>query len=393
MLNIAALLAATSLGSWVGTWAASPSSSNAARQFNQETLREIVHASVGGAQVRVRLSNAFGAQPLMIGAAHVAIRTSGTSIAQDRPLTFSGQTAFSIPPGALALSDPVSLEVTAFSDLAVSIYLPGPTTGATVHQSAQQTSYVVPGDLTGSASLPESAAKITSWQFLAGVDVSTNRASEAIVAFGDSITDGARSTNDANARWPDVLARRLRSMAVLNAGIGGNRVLHDGAAQLAFAGQSALARFDRDVLAQPGVKYVIVLEGINDIGIPGSVAAGSEEVTPKEIIAGLRQLIERAHENGLRIFGGTLTPFEGTTIPNYYSPERETKRQAVNEWIRTSKSFDAVIDFDKAVQDPEHPARMLPKYDCGDHLHMSDAGYKAMGEAIDLGLFGAKKRK
>jgi lysophospholipase L1-like esterase len=387
-ISLLALLLAFNDGGWVGTWAASPAGAGTPTQFDKQTLREIVHTSIGGSRVRVRLSNAFGAQPLVIGAAHVALRSSGSSVASDHALTFSGQTSFSIPAGALALSDPVALEVRAASDVAVSIYLPAATPGATAHASAQQTSFVAPGDLTGAVDLPATAVKITSWPFLAGVDVSGSRKMEAIVAFGDSITDGARSTNDANTRWPDVLAQRLHAkFAVLNQGIGGNRVLHDGTGRLAAVGQSALARFDRDVLAQPGVKYVIVLEGINDIGFPGAVGGESEEVTADQIIAGLQQLVERAHERGLRIFGGTLTPFEGTTIPKYYAPEREPKRQAVNQWIRTSKAFDAVIDFEKAVQDPSHPTRILAQYDSGDHLHPSDAGYKAMAGAIDLKLF------
>ena len=387
-IAVLAVLFAFNDGGWVGTWAASPAGTATPRQFDKQTIREIVHTSIGGSRVRVRLSNAFGTQPLVIGAAHVAVRGSGSSVVSDHALTFSGQPSFSIPAGALALSDPVALDVRPATDLAVSIYLPASTPGATAHGSAQQTSFVAAGDLTGAADLPATAVKITSWPFLAGVDVSGSRKMEAIVAFGDSITDGARSTNDENARWPDFLAQRLRGKyAVLNEGIGGNRVLHDATGRLANAGQSALARFDRDVLAQPNVKYVIVLEGINDIGFPGSVGDVSEEVTANDIIAGLRQLVERAHARGIRIIGGTLTPFEGATIPKYFAPEREPKRQAVNQWIRSSKAFDAVIDFDKAVQDPDHPSRMLPKFDSGDHLHPGDVGYKAMADAIDLKLF------
>jgi lysophospholipase L1-like esterase len=213
-----------------------------------------------------------------------------------------------------------------------------------------------------------------------------------VVAFGDSITDGALSTVDANHRWPNILADRLlaqhgsKKVAVLDAGIGGNRILHDAASDVRF-GMNALARFDRDALAQPGVKYVIVLEGINDLGHPGQSAPVSETVSAEDIIAGLKQLIERAHEKGFKIFGATLTPFEGTAIPGYFTPEKEVKRKAVNEWIRTGKAFDGVIDFEKAVRDPNHPDRMLPAYDGGDRLHPGDAGYKAMGEAVDLSLF------
>ncbi len=214
----------------------------------------------------------------------------------------------------------------------------------------------------------------------------------ALVAFGDSITDGARSTVDANHRWPDFLAARLlargggKRIGVLDAGIGGNRILHDAGANVRF-GVSALARFDRDVLAQPGVKYVIVLEGINDLGHAGSSAPPSESVTADDLIAGLKQLIERAHEKGIKIFGATLTPFEGTPSKGYFTPEKETIRKAVNQWIRTGKAFDGVIDFEKAVRDSANPDRMAASYDSGDHLHPGDAGYKAMGESIDLSLF------
>jgi lysophospholipase L1-like esterase len=228
--------------------------------------------------------------------------------------------------------------------------------------------------------------------FLTGVDVLAPESASAVVAFGDSITDGARSTVDANRRWPNILADRLlagrgrKNVAVLDAGIGGNRILHDATANVRF-GVNALARFDRDVLAQPGVRYVIVLEGINDLGHAGSSAPESETVSAEDLIAGMKQMIERAHEKGLKIFGATLTPFEGTAFKGYFTPEKEVKRKAVNEWIRSGKAFDGVIDFEKAVRDPSHPDRMLAGYDGGDHLHPGDAGYKAMGEAIDLSLF------
>jgi lysophospholipase L1-like esterase len=224
------------------------------------------------------------------------------------------------------------------------------------------------------------------------VDVTAPQSAATIVAFGDSITDGARSTVDANHRWPDFLAGRLlsshggREIGVVDAGIGGNRILHDASGNVSF-GVNALARFDRDVLSEPGVRYVIVLEGINDIGhAPGSAPA-SETVSAEDIIVGLKQLIARAHEHGLKIFGATLTPFEGTIFPGYYTPEKDTKRKAVNEWIRTSNAFDGVIDFEKAVRDPKNPGRMLPAYDGGDHLHPSDAGYRAMADEIRLSLF------
>jgi lysophospholipase L1-like esterase len=277
------------------------------------------------------------------------------------------------------------------SDVAISLFLPKAAAGAGIHYSAEQTAYVGAGDLTAAQSISD-PLKIKSWVFLTGLDVSAPGSGATVVAFGDSITDGAKSTVDANRRWPNVLAERLPSanpsspIGVLDEGIGGNRLLHDPAGNVRY-GVNALARFDRDVLAQPGVRYVIVLEGINDIGHPGQSAPPDETVSADDLIAAYKQMIERAHEAGLRIFGGTLTPFAGTTIPNYFTPEKELKRKAVNEWIRTSGAFDGVIDFEKAVRDPQHPDRILPKYDGGDGLHPGDAGYRAMGEAIDLSLF------
>jgi lysophospholipase L1-like esterase len=391
---------ATAPAHWVATWGASPAPQltdeaqmrEAKLEFDNQTLREIVHTSVGSDTLRVRLSNAYGRETLVIGAAHVALRAKGAGIVDgsDRALTFSGRSTVSIPPNALVLSDPVKLNLPAAGDLAITIFIPKAAAGAGVHYSAQQTSYIGHGDLTGATAFPETDT-VTSWVFLAGVDVLAPESAATLVAFGDSITDGARSTVDANHRWPDtlavrLLARRGKEIGVLDAGIGGNRILHDPASNVRF-GVNALARFDRDVLAQPGVGYVIVLEGINDLGHAGSSAPESETVTVDDIIAGLKQLVERAHERGLKIYGATLTPFEGTVFEGYFTPAKEAARKAVNEWIRTGKAFDGVIDFDKAVRDPEHPDRMLPSYDGGDHLHPGDAGYKAMGEAIDLSLF------
>jgi lysophospholipase L1-like esterase len=386
---------------WVGTWEASPapqlpdeSKMRAENlQFENQTVREIVHASIGSNTVRVQLSNAYGKETVAIGAAHIALHSRAASIVpgSDRVLTFGGQPAISIPPNAPVLSDPVQLDVPASGDLVISIFLPKATSGAGLHYSAQQTSYIAKGDVTGAPSIPESST-ITSWVFLTGVDVLAPGSASAVVAFGDSITDGARSTVDANHRWPNLFANRLlgpgsnAELGVLDAGIGGNRILHDAATNIQF-GVNALARFNRDVIAQSGVKYVIVLEGINDLGHAGTSAPKSEEVSAQEIIQGLNQMIARSHENGLKVFGGTLTPFEGTVFPGYFTPEKELKRKSINEWIRTSHAFDGVIDFDRAVRDPNHPDRMLPAYDGGDHLHPSDAGYKAMADAIPLSLF------
>jgi lysophospholipase L1-like esterase len=386
---------------WIGTWGASPAPqlANPASMlsehllFENQTIREIVHTSVAGRVARVRLSNAYGREPITIGAAHIALRKSESAIAagSDHQLTFAGRASVFIPADATVLSDPLDVDVPALSDVAISLFLPKAAVAAGIHYSAQQTSYVGAGDLTAAQSISDSV-KITSWVFLTGLDVSAPASGATVVAFGDSITDGAKSTVDANRRWPNVLAERLASpkagspIGVLDEGIGGNRLLHDPAANIRF-GVNALARFDRDVLAQPGVRYVIVLEGINDIGHPGQSAPADEIVTPEDIIGAYKQMIERAHAAGLKIFGGTLTPFAGTTIPNYFTPEKEVKREAVNQWIRTSHAFDGVIDFEKAVRDPQHPDRMLPKYDGGDGLHPGDAGYQAMGEAIDLSLF------
>ena len=386
---------------WVVTWGASSSPQLATEaemrtaklQFENQTLREIVHTSIGGSMVRVRLSNAYGKQTAEIGAAHIALRAKGSGIAagSDRALTFSGRPNVFIPPNALVLSDPVKLDVPASGDLAISIFIPKATTGAGIHYAAQQTSYTAAGDQTGAASIQEPAA-ITSWFFLSGVDVMAPESTAAVVAFGDSITDGARSTVDANLRWPNVLSDRLQArhkgkkIGVLDAGIGGNRILHDAIANVRF-GVNALARFDSDVLAQPGIKYLILLEGINDLGHAGTSAPASDTVSSDDLIAGMKQMIERAHEKGIKVFGATITPFEGTVFPGYFSAEKEVKRKAVNEWIRNGKAFDGVIDFEKAVRDPRNPDHILAAYDGGDRLHPSDAGYKAMGESIDLSLF------
>jgi lysophospholipase L1-like esterase len=331
------------------------------------------------------LSNVFGTAPLEIGAAHIGLRQAEATLAGTaKPLTFSGSAAATILPGAVLLSDAVDLTVPPLADLTIDLFIPGEVgTGlspATIHQGASQTNYVSPpGNHSGVATMPVSA-RTTSWFLLARVEVAAPAGTGAVVAFGDSITDGARSTADMNARWPDHLARRFSArrgtqVAVLNAGISGNRVLGDG------AGVSALARFDKDVLMQTGVTHVVIMEGINDIGIarsnPGPSAA--------DLIAGHTQLIERARARGLRVYGATLTPFEGAA---YWTPEGEAKRQALNQWIRTSGAYDGVIDFDMVTRDPAAPTKFLPAYDSGDHLHPGDAGYKAMGDAVDLALFG-----
>ena len=362
--------------------------------FSNQTVREIVHLSLGGPAIRVRFSNAFGGRPLEIGAAHVALRASGSAIqaSTDRALTFGGARGIWIPPNAVVASDPVALGVPPGSDVAISIFFPHEAGGAGIHYLAQQTSYVGDGDATGAASM-ERAREIHSWVFLAGVDVSGTPGASAIAFFGDSRIDGDGSTPNANHRWPDFLAKRLAERGlprgVVNAGIIGNRILHDAPAGAVELGVSGLARFDRDVLDVPGVKYVVVLEGIVDIGLPGTeYAPGSEAVSVEDLIAGMTQLAERAHRRGMKAFVATQLPFrDANSIPGIFSPEKDAKRRALNEWIRSSHVFDGVIDFDKATRDPSDPKKFLAAYDSCDHLHPNDAGYKAMAESIDPALF------
>jgi lysophospholipase L1-like esterase len=398
---------------WVGTWGTAPAGPPlpaALQTFNDQTLRLIVHTSIGGSQVRIRVSNEFGNAPLQIGAARIALRQAGADIVadSDRVLTFSGQSSITIPAGAPALSDPVQLTVPPLSDLAVSLYLPGEVQARTIHGSAYQTNYVsLPGNFSAAGVLPTQRT-IFSWPFLTEVDVQSPVA--AVVALGDSITDGAVTTRDANHRWPDFLALRMHTtrahagqetaqvhggsneLGIVNRGIGGNRLLRDPAAN-PLAGAAALARFDRDVLATAGAGYVVVLLGINDIGAPGTASTPADQaVTVDQLIAGYRQLIARAHAKGLTIYGGTMTPFEGTLNPGYFTPAKELIRQAANNWIRNSDEFDGVIDFDRAVRDPAQPSRFLPAFDSGDHLHPNDLGMQAMANAIPLELFRGNRQ-
>ena len=376
---------------WLATWTASPSdaprrpprdSVDRTPTLVNQTLRLIIRTSIAGDRVRIRLSNEYGDRPLVIGAAHIAVRDSGAAIdAQtDRALSFGGRAALRLNPGAVAFSDPVSLAVPALRDLAVSLHLADSTRIATRHQLALQTNYVGRGDVTGARTFAAETTLFV-WPFLVGVDVINGAAMGVISTIGNSITDGALSTRDANTRWPNVLAARISAgntpMAVVNAGISGGRVLTYG------AGASALARFDRDVLTTPGLTHVILLEGINDIG-----ASARDGVTADDIIFGYRQLIMRAHERGVRIIGATLTPAGPRAS---FTPALEARRTAVNTFVRTSGEFDGVIDFDAITRDPSNPLQFLPKYDSGDHLHPGDAGYRAMGEAIDLSLFGVRR--
>lgn len=384
-----AALAQTPASTWVGTWAASPvgeTVNEGQAGPGNTTYRSIVHISLGGSAVRVQLTNEFGTQPLEIGAAHVAISAGSGAIqtGSDHALTFNGRPTVEIPAGAFVVSDPVTMQAAPLSDLVVSVYLPEQRVrNTTCHPFGDSTNYIFRGDATA-APTADNSSPIYAWCFVKGIDVKAGAGAAAIVTFGDSITDGALSTRDANHRWPDVLAARLQadkktaSLGVLNEGIGGNRVLHDG------YGPSALARFDRDVIAQSGVKYLIILEGINDIGRLKDPHEPGDKITADDLIFGLSQLVTRAHQHGIKVFGATLTPYLPT---GYSSPQGEQVRQAYNQWIRTSSVFDGVIDFDKITQDPAHPDQFLPDYDSGDHLHPKDAGYKAMGDAIDLSLF------
>ena len=401
---------------WIGTWATAPQPAVPERRqtFRNQTLRLIVHASAGGTKVRIRLSNIFGDQPLLIGAAHIARRAAGADIdpASDRTLKFHGHRSTRIAARSMVVSDPVELDVPALSDLAVSVFLPQATVATTSHSLALQTSYVssAPGDSTAQAALPV-AQTISSWPFLTGVDVTTSHRGAAIVAFGSSLTDGDGSTKDANRRWPDVLAERLQKdgyseIGVLNEGIIGNRLLRDvhsprqggGPLGAAFArlapalGPAGLARFERDAMAQAGVKYVILALGVNDILFPGSFIPETEHVTAQDVISGNRKLIARAHQAGVRAIGTTIPPFENAIFrspyfDHFYTPEKEKVRQEINAWVRRSGEFDGIIDFDEAVRDPSHPTQLLPAFDSGDHLHVNDAGNVAQGNAIRLALF------
>jgi lysophospholipase L1-like esterase len=397
---------------WVATWGTAPAGPPlpaALQTFNDQTLRLIVHTSISGSQVRIRVSNELGTAPLHIGAAHIAVCQGGAAIVPgtDRTLTFGGAESVTIAPGAPALSDPVNLDVPALSDLAVSLYLPGQVQASTIHGAAFQTNYVsLPGNFTDAATLPAERT-ITSWPFLTEVDVNRPDAA-AIVVLGNMITDGPATTVDANHRWPDLLALRLQTtrdlwksargghsalsgmnsrLGMVNRGIGGNRLLRDPGEQALF-GKAALARFDRDVLATAGLRYLVVQIGTDDIGHPGTgTIPVSETVTAQDLIDGYRQLIARAREKAITVYGATLTPFEGASVPGYSTPAKEAVRDAVNNWIRSSDEFDGVIDFDRAVRDPAHPARLLPAYDSGDHLHPNELGMQAMADAIALDLF------
>lgn len=383
---------------WVTTWATAqllvrpatpPGAAQTAKQppaaagFQNQTVRMILRTSIGGDRLRIRLSNAFGSGPVTVGAARVALHAEGSRIVpgSDRALTFNGKPGCTLGPGVVLLSDPVDLKVPPLTYLAVSLYFPEPTGPPTVHTAGLHTTFIKEGDRPADESLPE-ASTTMSYYWLAGVEVLARAEAAVIVALGDSITDGTLSTPNTDRTWPALLAARLAAspqtshIAVANLGIGGNRVLRDG------TGASALARLDRDVLSQPGVQWLMFLEGINDIG--AGTRNPAQAVTAEELIAGHKQIIERARAMGLKVIGCTLTPYEGAA---YYSEQGEAIRQALNQWIRTSGAYDAVVDFDAATRDPQNPRRFRPEYDPGDHLHPNDKGYQAMADAVDLKLF------
>ena len=358
------------------------------RGLNNQTVRMMVRTSIAGRRLRIRVSNNFGGTPLVVGTAHVAIRAKDSGIVpdSDRALTFNGKPGCTIAPGAVMFSDPVDLNVPPVTDLAVSLYFPGETGPPTTHSTGLHNTYISKeGDATAQAVIAEPVTT-QSYYWLAGVDVAAAPDAATLVTFGDSITDGARSTSETDHSWPALLAARLAAnkktahIGVANVGIGGNRVMRDG------AGANALARFDRDVLSQPGVKWVTVMEGINDIGHTATPPV--DPVTSDEIIGIYKQLIGQAHAHGVQVIGCTLTPYEGA---GYYSAEGEAMRVAVNTWIRTSGAFDAVVDFEAATRDASNPKRIRAEFDPGDHLHPNDAGYQAMADAFDLGILTKKK--
>ena len=389
--------AAANAAVWVASWGTSqqvpePQNALSTEDLRDATVRQIFHLSVGGRALRLHLSNAFGTEALHFTSVHVARPLSSSSsaidVASDRPLTFAGITDVEVPPGAEFLSDPLDFPVAPLSDLAVTFHLDAPPARQTGHPGSRATSYYVHGDFVSAANLIE-PKHVDHWYQVAGIDVQTGPGGAAIAVIGDSITDGHGATTNGNDRWTDVLARRLqdspstRNIGVSNQGIGGNHLLTDG------LGPNVLSRFDRDALAPAGVQWVIVFEGVNDLGGLArldEVTAAEHAALVRRVVAAYQQVIARAHAHGLRVYGATITPYVGST---YYHPGPmiEADRQAVNQWIRTAGHFDALIDFDAVVRDPQHPDQLLPIYDCGDHLHPSPAGFKAMGDAVPLDLF------
>jgi lysophospholipase L1-like esterase len=389
---------------WVTTWATAqqlaptrlpfgrgelvqpPPAARVPATLKDQTVRMIAHANLGGRSVRVSLANSLEKPTLKVGAAHIALRANGSAIApaSDRALTFGGRPSTVVPPGTMVVSDPVDLAVPALADLAVSLYLPEATGLPTVHPDGMHTAYLTGGNASGSAAFSADATT-TAYLWLESVDVLAPADAGAVVTFGDSITDGVGATLDSDRAWPSLLAATLAAggpvgaRSVVNVGLSGNRLLRPG------FGVSALARFDRDVLGHAGVRWMTVLLGINDITFPAVPGAAPDEaVTADDLIWGLQQVVEQAHRHGIKVAGATIMPVEGV---NTYTDAGERIRQDVNKWIRGSKAYDAVIDFDAAVRDPAHPARLRADFDPGDHVHPNDAGNRAMAAAIDASVF------
>jgi lysophospholipase L1-like esterase len=383
---------------WTGTWATSaqPAMPGTLETYDRQTLRLIVHTSVGGSQVRITLSNLYGTVPQTIADTHVALRAKGSRIdpGSDRALRFGGAATVTIAPHRQVTSDPVALGVPAMSDLAVSFFVPQKAAVTTSHLLALQTSYVAAGNAVSATDFPVQQM-IDTWPFLSRVDVSGPASLSSVVAIGSSTTDGDGSTADRNRRMPDALARRLQGIGVLNAGIIGNRLLKDSPVESRFGaglGESVLARLDRDALDQPGVKWIIVAIGVNDIAFPGAFTPAAEAVSAPNVIQGYREIIARAHAKGIEVLMTTIPPFGNAVFPDdrklvIHTPEKESVRLAVNEWIRTANEADGMADFDAVLRDPAQPDRLQSRFDSGDHLHANDAGYAASAEAVPLNFF------
>jgi lysophospholipase L1-like esterase len=404
--SLLAVPALTEASGWVATWAASPQAVKSGGnrpllQIDDQTVRERVRVSVGGDRICVRLSNEYGATPLLVGSVTVATPADAASIkpASLQTVRFGGLSSVSIPPGAPVLSDPVAFPTAAGEEISISLYFPKRVATPTLHWFALKRAVIsARGDHTREEKI-EGGAASRSWILVSAVLVPAQSNQRMVVAFGDSITDGDGSTPEADRNWPNDLIRRLAKtaqasqVAVVNEGVIGNRLLADCFDEkVTCFSASGLARFDRDALALPGVTHVVLEEGINDIGFPGAQIEGdlladpADVRRPEDLIGAYRQFIARAHARGIKVIGVTMTPFEGVVVPGYYSEAKETARQAVNKWIRTSGSFDGVIDFDAVLRDPEHPSRLLPRFAAEDHLHPNDAGYQAVVDAIDLTL-------
>jgi len=392
-------------GRWVGTWAAAPQAfmPGSLETFDNQTVRLVVHTSVGGSTVRIKISNIHGAKALTLGAVHVAHAASGATIVPgtDRALTFKGKATVTIGAQREETSDPVNIEVPASTALAITMFFPRQSEATTSHFLALQTAYVSPrkGDFTATESFPVEKT-IDSWPFVTAVEVQARSDVAAIVVFGDSMVDGDGSTPNSNRRWPDWLLKRLlgaaeadTSLGVLNEGLIGNRLLADSPHDSEFGdalGEAGLTRFTRDALDQAGVTTVIVRIGGNDIGLPGGLLKDAKPVSAESLIEGYRKLVALAHARGVRVIGTTITPSEGAALPNFYSPDKDAVRQKVNAWLREQHEFDGLVDLDRVLRDPVHPSRLLPNYSSSDHLHTNDAGYAASADAVDLSLLRAK---